>query len=329
METVTDLTSVAAAAATETGNSQDGQLSLSSQIIITEARKRNIKVTIIVPEKGLFTLQNGPNTVHCCSSLTERSSVVSAEICLDKYLTNAVLRQTHIHVPDQIEAGSSKKNNAFFNKYKRVVTKPPSQSMGRGVSVDIRSIEEMEETIRILRVSEDESVIIEEFVEGEDVRVVIIGHKYAAAIHRTPPAVTGNGTDSIETLIRAINITKPDDNQIPLNYETKRCVKLSNYKLTDVLPAGETIPVRKNANEHTGGVPEDVTDIVSPYIRGIAEEISRIINIPLIGIDFLVPKVDGDEYTVIEVNSRPGLDGHEPQPMGAKFIDFLFPETMN
>lgn len=325
METTADLINVAADA--EIGKNETPGLSLSSQIIITEAEKRGITVKIVVPEKGLFTLQHGPHTVHCCSSLTDKSSVVSAEICLDKYLTNAVLRQTHIHVPDQIEAGSSRKNNAFFNKYKRVVTKPPSQSMGRGVSVDIRSIDEMEETIRLLKISDDESVIIEEFVEGEDVRILIMDHKYVAAIHRTPPAVTGDGVSTIAELIRATNAAKPDDNQIPLNYETKRCIKLSGYQATDVLPKDETIPVRKNANEHTGGVPEDVTDSVSPYIRTVAEEISRIINIPLIGIDFLVPKVDGDDYTVIEVNSRPGLDGHEPQPVGEKFIDFLFPET--
>ncbi|MEW9031438.1 MAG: hypothetical protein AB2404_01690, partial [Planifilum fimeticola] len=66
---------------------------------------------------------------------------------------------------------------------------------------------------------------------------------------------------------------------------------------------------------------------VSPRLRKIAEEASRILDIPVVGFDFIVPDFNGERYAIIEANERPGLANHEPQPTAERFIDFLFPET--
>ena len=58
-----------------------------------------------------------------------------------------------------------------------------------------------------------------------------------------------------------------------------------------------------------------------------AEDITRAIDIPVTGLDFIVPAVDGPEYAIIEANERPGLANHEPQPTAERFIDLLFPQT--
>ena len=87
------------------------------------------------------------------------------------------------------------------------------------------------------------------------------------------------------------------------------------------------MPLRKTANFHTGGTIRDVTDQVPPRLRRIAEEASRILDIPVVGFDFIVPDYTGERYVIIEANERPGLANHEPQPTAERFIDFLFPET--
>ena len=51
-------------------------------------------------------------------------------------------------------------------------------------------------------------------------------------------------------------------------------------------------------------------------------------SIPVVGLDFMVPCVDGEEYAIIEANERPGLANHEPQPTAERFIDLLFPQTV-
>ncbi|MCB1007124.1 MAG: hypothetical protein KDB35_23275, partial [Acidimicrobiales bacterium] len=54
---------------------------------------------------------------------------------------------------------------------------------------------------------------------------------------------------------------------------------------------------------------------------------AQAIDIPVTGIDLIVPDVEGDEHVFIEANERPGLANHEPQPTAARFIDLLFPAT--
>lgn len=53
------------------------------------------------------------------------------------------------------------------------------------------------------------------------------------------------------------------------------------------------------------------------------------LGIPLVGFDFLVPDPAEDDYVIIEANERPGLANHEPQPTAERFVDMLFPHTVD
>jgi D-alanine-D-alanine ligase-like ATP-grasp enzyme len=89
----------------------------------------------------------------------------------------------------------------------------------------------------------------------------------------------------------------------------------------------EEIEVRKTANLHTGGTIHDVTPQLHPELARAAEEASRVLDIPVVGFDFMVPDVEGPDYVVIEANERPGLANHEPQPTAEAYLDLLFPQT--
>jgi D-alanine-D-alanine ligase-like ATP-grasp enzyme len=86
--------------------------------------------------------------------------------------------------------------------------------------------------------------------------------------------------------------------------------------------------VRKTANLHTGGTIHDVTADLSPELARAAKEAARALDIPVTGLDFLVPDVTASEYVIIEANERPGLANHEPQPTAERFVDLLFPQTV-
>jgi D-alanine-D-alanine ligase-like ATP-grasp enzyme len=85
--------------------------------------------------------------------------------------------------------------------------------------------------------------------------------------------------------------------------------------------------VRKTANLHTGGTLHDVTAKLSPELAAAAVEAAEALEIPVVGLDFIVQRPDRGEYVIIEANERPGLANHEPQPTAEKLIDFLFPST--
>ena len=95
----------------------------------------------------------------------------------------------------------------------------------------------------------------------------------------------------------------------------------------DVIKEGEVVQVRRTANLHTGGTLHDVTEVLSETLKEAAIRAALALEIPVVGLDFIVPDVSGDEYVIIEANERPGLANHEPQPTAERFIDLLFPHV--
>ena len=143
----------------------------------------------------------------------------------------------------------------------------------------------------------------------------------------------GTGRDSIEELIRTQSrrhrAATGGESSIPMDEETERCVRSGGYGMDDVLAEGDVLVVRKTANLHTGGTIHDVTAELSPALAEAARKAARALDIPVTGLDFLVPDVAGSDYVVIEANERPGLANHEPQPTAERFVDLLFPQTIS
>ncbi len=196
--------------------------------------------------------------------------------------------------------------------------------------VDLRSLAEVERAISgARRFCED--VIVEELVSGEDLRIVVIDYRVVAAAIRSPAQVTSDGSNTVRTLIvkqsRRRRAATSGESSIPLDAETRRCVESAGRSMDEVLPAGETLVVRKTANLHTGGTIHDVTARLHPQLAAVAERAARALEIPVVGVDFIVPDVEGSDYAIIEANERPGLANHEPQPTAERFVDLLFPQT--
>lgn len=299
-------------------------------IIVNEARRRGIRIEVDDAEHSYFTLTHGGRSIRCRESLSELTSGVTFSICDDKLVTRRFFERAGLHLPAQREAGTQKTNNEFLKQQERLVVKPAHGEQGRGVSVDVRTQQALRVAVQRAR-DEDDQVLLEQYVEGEDLRVIVIGGEVVAAAVRRPPEITGTGRHSVRTLIqkqsRRRSTATGGESRIPLDDETERVTKLEGYAMDDVLPAGETIRVRKTANLHTGGTIHDVTPQLHATLREVAERAAAAIDIPVVGLDFIVPAVDREEYVIIEANERPGLANHEPQPTAERFIDLLFPQS--
>src|SRR5690606_22593464 len=110
------------------------------------------------------------------------------------------------------------------------------------------------------------------------------------------------------------------ESRIPLDAETERCVAAAGLTMDSILPAGKVLAVRKTANLHTGGTIHDVTPQLHPTLAEAAVKAAEALEIPVTGLDLLVPDVAGDAYVFVEANERPGLANHEPQPTAERFI---------
>ena len=298
------------------------------QAIVDEARRRGIEITIDDAEAGLFTLTQGGRKVRCRESLSDLTSAVSMTLCQDKSLTHRTLARAGLKLPAQQIAGSVEENAAFLEQHGSVVVKPLDGEQGQGVSVDLRSSQDVEEAIARAR-QFDQRVLLESFHPGLDLRIVVIGYEVVAAAIRRPAEVVGDGSHSIRQLIetqsRRRQAATAGESRIPMDEETQRCISDAGFDYDSVLPRGERLAVRRTANLHTGGTLDDVTDQLHPELIDAAVRAARALDIPVVGLDLLVPAADQPEYVFIEANERVGLANHHPQPTAERFVDLLFP----
>lgn len=344
------------------GPDLDQGLNIYARIIVNEARRRGILAEVLDAEFGLFKLSFGGRSISCRESLSELTSAVAMSRCDDKRVTRRVLQAGGVRTPAQITvaagaeaaaapAGPNQATDAsepgkaddaqqaadpqlaaFLARHPRVVVKPARGEQGRGITVDVSGLPAVQAAIAVARRFGDD-VIIEALVPGQDLRIVVIDHQVVAAATRRPAQVVGDGRSSLRSLIerhsRRRAAATQGESRIPLDAETTRCVQAAGHSLDSVLPEGLTLAVRKTANLHTGGTIHDVTADLHPSLVAVAERASRLLDIPVVGLDLMVPAVDAPDYAVIEANERPGLANHEPQPTVERFVDLLFPQTRN
>ena len=303
-----------------------------ARLIVTEARRRGISADITDAEGGFFRLSYGGRSIQCRESLSELTSAVAMSICDDKTVTRRFVEQVGVKVPRQLTSEAGEDAIAgFLENAGHLVVKPARGEQGKGISVGVTTMEEVREAISAAKAFCD-TVLIEEMVEGEDLRLIVINFKLVAAAIRRPASIVADGRSTIEQLIRNRSerrmASTGGESSIPLDAETERTVRSAGYTFADVPEHGTEIRVRRTANLHTGGTIHDVTDIVHPKLVDAAIAAARAINIPVVGIDLMVKSAQNPDYAFIEANERPGLANHEPQPTAERFVDLLFPLSM-
>ena len=310
------------------GPSDDHALNPYARSIVDEARRRGIQTDIIDSEGGLFRLSWGGRSVRCRESLSELTSAVALSICDDKRVTRRIVEAAGVRVPRRIDPQDLGAIDEALETYGQLVVKPARGEQGKGVAVGLKSMADVQAALlRARRICPE--VLVEEQVEGEDLRLVVIDYEVVACAVRRPPRVIGDGRSTLRALIehqsRRRAAATGGESSIPIDAETERTLAETGYGLDDVAGEGEEILVRKAANLHLGGTIHDVTDEVHPVLVEAAVAAARAIDIPVTGIDLMVRAPDQPDYAFIEANERPGLANHEPRPTAERFIDLLFP----
>jgi GNAT-family acetyltransferase (TIGR03103 family) len=302
-----------------------------ARIIADEALRRGIWVEILDAETGEMRLTHGGRSVITRESLSEFTSAIAMCRCDDKRLTRRLVSDAGIIVPRARLATYDQDDYEFLTDVGEVVVKPTRGEQGRGITVGVTADQGPDELAAAVARARAEypEVLIEQRVNGNDLRLVVIDGRVVAAALRIPPEIIGTGEHSVRDLIAAESRRRSaatgGESRIPLDEVTEATVFEAGWQLDDVLPQGNRLRVRRNANLHQGGTIHDVTTEVNPELCRVAVAAAEAVGIPVTGIDLLVPDIAGEEYAFIEANERPGLANHEPQPTTAAFIDYLFP----
>lgn len=317
------------------------QLGPSTQAIVDACTEKGI-AHIRLNKGSYIQLGYGARQKRIRATMTSQTNVIAVELACDKAETKRLLDQEGIPVPQGELVDTP---DALADALKRVsfplVVKPLDGNHGRGVTTCIETAGEALEAFHRAQ-AHSEEVIIEQFITGNDYRLLVIDYKLQAASLRMPASVTGDGQQTIRQLIEQINNDPrrgDDHDNVLTRISIDDCVMalLHRQHLTlDSIPeAGSVLVLKKTANISTGGTAVDVTDMVHPAIVAMAERIARLIGLDVCGIDLIAEDISQEpaagSLAVIEVNAAPGFRMHthpsegKPRPVGKAVADMLFP----
>jgi cyanophycin synthetase len=321
------------------------RLGPSTGAIVKAAKKRNIPVLRLTPTGSLVQLGYGVYQRRIQASETSHTSAIAVEMCQEKTLTNRMLSTVGVPVPDGRVVFSE--DDAWLTAQDiglPVVIKPEDGNQGKGVSVNLNTEEEVRRAYGLALEVRGGNVLVEQFIQGHDYRLLVINGKLVAAARREPAQVVGDGTHTVKELVDIVN---RDPRRRPghssaltrINLDESAKLVLSQHGLTEtsIPAAGEVVVLRKNSNLSTGGTSIDVTDIVHPKNARIAELAAQILALDVAGIDIVCQDIQrplGEQGgAIVEVNAAPGLRMHispaegQPRDVGVPIVEMLYPEN--
>lgn len=265
------------------------------------------------------------------------------EICRNKFETKKYLQKNKVPTPNGKLFSESSSNNEIVEYAKKIgfplVIKPFDGTGGKGVIAGITSSAQLIKALTYVRETLGyKKIIVEEYFEGEDYRVYVVGDEAVAITKRIPANVVGDGRSTVKELIIEKNKIRKlspilGSSLIKIDQELKEMLKKKNYTLESVPEYGEIVYLKSKNNISAGGDPVDVTDQVSEDIKQIAiNSVKAIPGLPHAGVDLIV-NVENNTSTVLEINTQASIRTHlfpmkgTARDVPKKIIDYYFPET--
>jgi cyanophycin synthetase len=313
----------------------------STASLVRAAEQRDIP-WLRLNDQSLVQLGHGKYQQRIQATVTSRTPHIAVELASDKEETNKILATLGLPVPQQELVHSAEQAVRAAGRIGfPVVTKPYDGNHGRGISIRLTSDAEVAIGFQVAR-EHSRSVIVESFLEGDDHRLLVVNGELVAATRRTPGHVVGDG---LHTVVQLIDIVNQDPRRgvghekvltrLELDAQAQKMLGRAGLTADSVPEAGQIVSLRSTANLSTGGTATDVTDIIHPDNREMAERAVRAVGLDVGGVDFLTKNIT-ESYRKIgggicEVNAAPGFRMHvapsegTPRDVAKPVIDMLFP----
>src|SRR5580704_8470375 len=275
-------------------------------------------------DQSLVQLGHGKFQQRIQATVTGHTPHISVELASDKEETNKILAGLGLPVPQQELVQSEAQAVRAANRIGfPVVTKPYNGNHGRGISIRLTSDEEVAHGFDVAK-QHSRSVIVETFLEGDDHRLLVVNGELVAATRRTPGHVLGDGEHTVEQLIDIVNQDPRRGvghekvlTRLELDAQALKMLERVGLQADSIPSSGQVVYLRSTANLSTGGTATDVTDVIHPDNREMAERAVRAIGLDVGG--------------VCEVNAAPGFRMHvapsegKGRDVATPVVSMLFP----
>lgn len=293
-------------------------------------RSLGLKLEFTRPEVGVYTYSYGDKTITGCRSVLLINNLAPNRLADNKMFTTLVLGRKDLPVPRSevfdLDLTAAQVLEQTRNTFP-LVAKPLSGTCGNGVAVNIRSEEHLDEAMAVIRTFRDmpdkmqfgkDLFIVENYVVGEEYRVLVHRGKAVDVVRRRRARVVGDGHSTLEELIARRNEERRQYFCVRLIYiddDLLDCLARQGKSISTVPADGEVVELRRVCNYDLGG---DVCHIpneqVHPDNLELFVKAQELMSLALCGVDFIVPDITRSyreqACCINEVNPRPGIYIH-------------------
>lgn len=301
---------------------------LQNRLIMSKAREMGIACEPLLEGcEDFLKLSVGDKQIIINKTRSHRLPLIAGLLAKNKQACNKLLHEQGMPVPSFIvipEMGSDATD--FLKSHGSIVVKPLDASSSMGVTLDVRTEDELEVAIRLAGVH-GSSIMLQQYVTGIDYRVLIINGEVAAVNEYRPVYVEGNGTLTVRALIKQLNQDRIEMTHIgeyeafpQVDAETERLLEVLRAQgttLDEVPAAGKEIELYDLRNSAAGKISEfykDCTEIIHPENARMIIQAAKTLQIDVAGIDVrchdIRTPISRDQGGILEVNALPDMTHH-------------------
>lgn len=310
-----------------------------SSIIFHDLRQRGLIVKRV--KKNHIEIFDGGRCIGIFSMHTPNQMLTSIKVSKDKNVARRILAGAGINVPVGKTFSDLERGLAYFRERKsKLVLKPIKGSNGVGVTVGVEEeVGFIKAWHKALEAAPDRAkkVVIEDFIVGDKVKLVVLDGDLTAAYCCVPAYVIGDGRSSIGQLVSAKNLQRLK-NPIMCRWlidSFEYLLKVACGSLDDIPKADEYVRLSIDSNIQSGGEAVHLLDELHPSFFDLGINVFNTIpgatqiEIDVIAKDFSSEVLNGNAV-VVGINSSPILDipyfaawGISSINIANKLIDFL------
>lgn len=276
-----------------------------------EARKHGL--TTRIRSNTHVELLRGDQVLSVFSPNSPDVACAPRELSTDKMLTKTVLRRQGIPVPEGRAFDHLADAQGWAaGRVTSQVVKPSRGSGGYGVSVGVDASGLPAAFLHAQ--SPGQQVIVEDMVEGDELRLIVLDGRIIAAVCRIPAFVVGDGRSSVAELVAAKNKARQTNPLMRVYPITQFDYLEGVLGLTQshVPQDGDYVRLAGVSNVGMGGEAVSLIDVIHPSFHDYAKRaFAAFPGATQLGFDVMAKDFGADAFddnaAIIEVNADPAI----------------------
>jgi cyanophycin synthetase len=272
---------------------------------------------------GVVEIERGDRKIQVQDNVTSLSEPDMVKRAANKAGMLALLARSGIAVPKGIviQVGEFERAVHMLQAARcPLVVKPAGSTCGgAGVSTNVTNVTRLRAAVAWARTF-GRQILIEEQIEGDCYRVLVVDGKVIDTIVRYPPRVVGDGVSTIRRLIHRENelrleaATEHPQVLIRFDVDLQNTLATQGLQLSSRPGNGEVVVLKQVINDNSERENLPANGRLCPAILEAACKAADIVGARLAGIDVICtnPGVPLEESggAIIEVNATPGFHFH-------------------